>query len=137
MTTQPPEAVKLASEYRETMPADVLRLRARDAVDEMRLLHEEVVDLRVLSSSLLNKNRGLQLAVWAVQNANSALQARVQELEAERDRFRDAHRERMPTGSASSLGLQAGEGKQPGPRAGQAPRRRAARPFPWRHGNGI
>lgn len=93
MTTQPPEAVKLASEYRETMPADVLHLWARDAVDEMRRLHEEAVDLRVLSSSLLNKNGGLQLAVWTVQNANSALQARVQELEAERDRFRDAHRE--------------------------------------------
>lgn len=87
---QQPEAIKLASEYRETMPADVLHLWARDAVGALRRLHEEAVDLRVLATSLLNKNGGLQLAFLTAQEANNALQARVQELEAERDRFRDA-----------------------------------------------
>lgn len=80
---QQPEAIKLASEYRETMPADVLHLWAGEVVGALRRLHEEAVDLRVLATSLLNKNGGLQLAVWTAQEANSTLQARVQELEAE------------------------------------------------------
>lgn len=83
MTTQQPRAIKLASEYRETMPADVLHLWSGEVVDELRRLHEEAVDLRVLTSSLLNKTGGLKLAFLTVQDANTALQARVQELEAQ------------------------------------------------------
>lgn len=41
-----PEAIKLASEYRETMPADVLHLWAGEVVGELRRLHAENATLR-------------------------------------------------------------------------------------------
>lgn len=81
MTAQKPEAIKLASEYRETMPADALHMWAGEVVGELRRLHEEAVDLRVLAISLLNKNGGLRLEFLTAQEANNALRARVQELE--------------------------------------------------------
>ena len=43
---QQPEAIKLASEYRETMPADVLHLWAGEVVGELRRLHAENATLR-------------------------------------------------------------------------------------------
>lgn len=107
MTQQPqppqqPTLIKLASEYRETMPADVLHLWARDAVGALRRLHEEAVDLRVLATSLLNKNGGLRLAFWTAQEANNTLRARVQELG---EMLRENRSKRIVALEAENLGL--------------------------------
>ena len=99
---QQPEAIKLASEYRETMPADVLHLWAGEVVGELRRLHEVTVDLRVLAASLINKNGGLQLAFLTAQEANNALQARVQELG---EMLRENRSKRIVALEAENLGL--------------------------------
>lgn len=93
MTQQPqppqqPTLIKLASEYRETMPADVLHLWAGEVVGELRRLHAENATLR----------SGYDASRLEIES----LRARVQELG---EMLRENRSKRIVALEAENLGL--------------------------------
>lgn len=93
MTQQPqppqqPTLIKLASEYRETMPADVLHLWAGEVVVELRRLHAENATLR----------SGYDASRLEIES----LRARVQELG---EMLRENRSKRIVALEAENLGL--------------------------------
>ena len=85
---QQPEAIKLASEYRETMPADVLHLWAGEVVGELR--------------SLYAGNAALRTGYEATRYEIESLRARVEELG---QMLRENRSKRIVALEAENLGL--------------------------------
>ena len=55
MTQKQPEALRLADEFRLTMPTEVMRLWGVDSCAELRRLHEEVATLKAERDGLLKQ----------------------------------------------------------------------------------
>lgn len=59
-STKQPEALRLAGEYRKTMPSDALHLWADDVVGELRRQHARILDLEAAQAQRVMHQRDCQ-----------------------------------------------------------------------------